>query len=146
VQSRRAPALINTCHDCARFAPHVGANDDDVLFVLPETTNNDDDNFYLFLQKQQPSMRGNALVLKNTRRKCPENQHGETPVMVLGHPSRYPSRIALSTPLITSSRISAQPAIRHRGRGRAGRERHDVEADDDEGGSRVQPTKACVRW
>ncbi len=25
VQSRRAPALINTCHD-ARFAPHVGAN------------------------------------------------------------------------------------------------------------------------
>ena len=27
VQSRRAPALINTCHD-ARFAPHVGANVD----------------------------------------------------------------------------------------------------------------------
>ena len=25
MQSRRAPALINTCHD-ARFAPHVGAN------------------------------------------------------------------------------------------------------------------------
>jgi hypothetical protein len=25
VQSRRAPALINTCHD-AQFAPHVGAN------------------------------------------------------------------------------------------------------------------------
>jgi len=25
VQSRRTPALINTCHD-ARFAPHVGAN------------------------------------------------------------------------------------------------------------------------
>jgi hypothetical protein len=42
--------------------------------------------------------------------------------MVLGHPSR----IALSTPPITSSRISAQPTTRHRRRGRAGRERHDA--------------------
>ena len=43
--------------------------------------------------------------------------------MVLGHPCRS----ALSTPLITSSRISAQPTTRHRQHGRAGRERHDVE-------------------
>jgi hypothetical protein len=35
----------------------------------------------------------------------------------------------LSTPLITSSRISTQPTTRHRLRGRAGRERHDVELD-----------------
>jgi hypothetical protein len=46
VQSRRSAAMINTCHD-ARFAPHVGAN------VNAGCT---------------------AMVLKNTCRKCPENQ------------------------------------------------------------------------
>jgi hypothetical protein len=42
--------------------------------------------------------------------------------MVLGHPSR----MSLSTPPITSSRISTQPTIRHSWRGRTGLERHDV--------------------
>ena len=61
-------------------------------------------------------MRGNAMVLKNTCRKCPENQRSKTPVVVLGHPSSS----ALSTPPITSSRISTQQTTRHTRRGRAG--------------------------
>ena len=44
--------------------------------------------------------------------------------MVLGRPSSS----ALSTLPITCSRISTQPTTRHRQCGRAGRERHDVEA------------------
>jgi hypothetical protein len=63
--------------------------------------------------------------------------------MVLGHPSRS----ALSTPpAITSSRISTQSTTRHRRRGRAGRERHDVKSDDDGGcGSRArQSLRALV--
>jgi hypothetical protein len=61
--------------------------------------------------------------------------------MVLGHPSRS----ALSTPLITSSRISAHPTTRtHRWLGREGRERHDIEADDDEGGSELDSIECVV--
>jgi hypothetical protein len=63
--------------------------------------------------------------------------------MVLGHPSRS----ALSTPpAIMSSRISTQSTTRHRRRGRAGRERHDVKSDDDGGcGSRArQSLRALV--
>jgi hypothetical protein len=40
--------------------------------------------------------------------KVDEHQREQTPVMVLGHPSRS----ALPAPLITSSRISAQPTTR----------------------------------
>ena len=58
--------------------------------------------------------------------------------MVFGHPSR--SALA-ATPPITSSRISTQPTTRHCRRGRTGRERHDVESDDDGDGSRAQPAK-----
>jgi hypothetical protein len=50
----------------------------------------------------------------------------------------HPSHNALSTPPITSSRIATQPTTRHIRRGRTGRERHDVEADVDEGGPRAQ--------
>ena len=53
-------------------------------------------------------------------------------------------RSALSTPPVTSSRISTQPATRHSRRGRTGWERHGVEADGDESGSRAQPATDCV--
>jgi hypothetical protein len=62
------------------------------------------------------------------------------------HGSRTSLPQHASTPLITSSRISTQPTTRHRRRGRAGRERHDVESDDDGGCSGAQPAKVCVLW
>ena len=38
VQSRRVPVFINTCHD-ARFASHVGPNDDDDLSLFFQKQN-----------------------------------------------------------------------------------------------------------